>query len=180
MKLSQYQIEANRTCPDLGSEAINLAHMVLGICSEQEEALKALVEKDNVGIGEEIADTYWYIANYCSFRGYDLEDLHNNRFNVTIENWEEEVDLNSVYLSRLQDLVKKYLAYGKSINREIEENTLKGLLLILQNSNNEYNLNLHLILQNNIDKLRVRFPDKFDTEKAINRNLDEERKELEK
>lgn len=32
----------------------------------------------------------------------------------------------------------------------------------------------------NINKLTVRFPDKFDKEKALNRNLNAERKELEK
>ena len=35
-------------------------------------------------------------------------------------------------------------------------------------------------LQNNIDKLKARFPEKFTSEKAINRDLKTERKELEK
>jgi hypothetical protein len=35
-------------------------------------------------------------------------------------------------------------------------------------------------MQNNIDKLKVRYPDGWDEEKALNRNTDAERKELEK
>ena len=38
--------------------------------------------------------------------------------------------------------------------------------------------NIEQALQNNIDKLRVRYPDKFSEELAINRNLEMERKEL--
>ena len=34
-------------------------------------------------------------------------------------------------------------------------------------------------LENNINKLKVRFPEKFTEENAINRNLEEERKQLE-
>lgn len=180
MRISQYQIEANRTCPSLGSEAIDLAHMVLGMFSEQEEYLKAIVKEDKVNIQEEISDMYWYIANYCTIRNYDLEELWRNRFDCNLESWEEEVNTFTVFLSRLQDLVKKNLAYKKEIKRDVEENTLKGLLLTLQVTLEDDNVDLEQGLQNNIDKLRIRFPEKFTTENAINRNLDAERKELEK
>ena len=42
------------------------------------------------------------------------------------------------------------------------------------------NFDLEEILQTNIDKLRVRFPEKFTKENALNRNLEQERKTLEK
>jgi hypothetical protein len=180
MKLQQYQKEAQRTCPDLGSEAINLAHMVLGICSENEEYTKACVISDSVGMQEEIIDQFWYIANYCTIRGFSLEEIYNDRSDFTQEEWEEEVSIYDVKLSKLQDYVKKYLAYGKKPNSDLEKDAIKGILFILDNDLSLNELNLEQGLQNNIDKLRVRFPDKFDTEKAINRNLDEERKELSK
>jgi hypothetical protein len=180
MNLKMYQQQAWRTCPDLGSEAINLAHMVLGICSEEEEYIKASVLADNVGIQEEIIDQFWYIANYCNIRNFNLEELYHNRSDFTQEEWEEEASIYSVKLSKLQDYVKKYLAYGKKPNIDLEMDAIKGILFILDNDIVLNDLDLKQGLQNNIDKLRVRFPDKFDTEKAINRNLDEERKELEK
>ena len=42
-----------------------------------------------------------------------------------------------------------------------------------------YNLDFAKLLDNNIAKLKVRFPDKFTEEAALNRNLEEERKTLE-
>ena len=180
MKLKEYQQQAQRTCSDLGSEAINLAHMVLGICSEDEEYSKACVQFDNIGMQEEIIDKFWYIANYCNIRGFLLDELFEDRSNFFQEDWEQDCSIYEVQLSKLQDYVKKYLAYGKEPNPEKEVNAIKGILFVLDNELDFNELNLEQGLQNNIDKLRVRFPDKFTTENALNRNLDEERKQLEK
>ena len=180
MNLKEYQEQAKRTCPTLGSDKLDLAHMVLGICSENEEVLKAIVHKDTVGIGEEIADQFWYIANYCTFRGFDLQELYNNRLEFTTEDWEEEVSIEDVKLSKLQDYVKKYIAYNKPLNKELEENCIKGLLFGLMDDVDYSGLDLSNILDNNIAKLKVRFPEKFTEENALNRNLEAERVELEK
>lgn len=53
MNLINYQEQSIRTCPDLGNEAINLSHMVLGMFSEYNEYLEAILNKDVVNIGEE-------------------------------------------------------------------------------------------------------------------------------
>ena len=179
MNLKEYQQKAKRTLLDLG-EKLNLAHMVLGICSEDEEVLKALVNKDTIGIGEEIADKFWYIANYCTFRNIDLQELYNNRIDFEQEDWEKKTSISTVKLSKLQDCVKKYIAYGKPIDKKVEENCLKGLIFGLADDIDYNNLDLFTILNNNINKLKVRFPDKFTEEKALNRNLTAERTELEK
>lgn len=179
MKLKQYQINANRTCPSLGTEAIDLAHMVLGLVSEQEELIKADIKKDKVGQGEEIADQFWYLSNYCTIRNYDLEKLWENKYDYKIEDWEEESDIFTVHISKLQDYVKKYLAYGKQINRDKEENSLIIILNGLDAIINMYEVNLEDVLEKNISKLRQRFPEKFDSNLAINRNVEKERKILE-
>ena len=72
MTFKEYQLNAKRTVAELGSLELNLSHMVLGIISEQEEFLKALVDNDKVNLLEESVDAIWYIANYCTFRGFDL------------------------------------------------------------------------------------------------------------
>jgi hypothetical protein len=41
------------------------------------------------------------------------------------------------------------------------------------------NFDFYQSLTNNINKLMVRYPEKFDTDKAINRDLENERKRLE-
>lgn len=180
MTLREYQKQAFRTCPDLGSLELNLAHMVLGIMSEEEELLKALVEGDEVGIGEELADKFWYIAGYCTFRDLDLQTLYSERTQIDFEQWEEHIDIGVSSLSKLHDYTKKFLAYGKEINTDLEQRALKLLILSISWEINGSEIGLENILQNNIDKLKVRYPEKFTTENALNRDLEAERKELEK
>lgn len=179
MNLITYQQETKRTLPDLGSEPLNLAHMVLGICSEDAELTRAFIENDQVNIGEEIADMHWYISNYCNLRGYSLSELNN-----TSLEWEDPyAELSSMFnygLSKLQDLVKKNLAYNKPIDRTKEMWYLRMILEGLDNFCTENSIILENILENNINKLKVRYPEKFTEELALNRNLEEERKELEK
>ena len=176
----EYQQQAKRTVAELGSLGANLSHMVLGIISEQEEFLKALVENDKVNIIEESADAIWYIANYCNFRDFDLQEIYDTKEDTIIEAWETEVSGYEVQISKLADYVKKFIAYGKPLNSKDEINCLKILLDIICGDIIELNGNVEKALQNNIDKLKVRFPDKLTEQNALNRNLEEERKELEK
>lgn len=169
MKLDQYQIEAKRTCPTLGSDKLDLAHMVLGIFSEFEEFAQAVNSDDIFNKSEECSDMMWYISNYCTFRFINLELMWNEKkFNG------EAFIIN---ISVLQDYVKKYIAYNREINEEKETEILKA---ILYNISQMYGIiDVEKSLQNNIDKLKVRFPDKFSEERANNRNLKEERVKLE-
>lgn len=166
MKINEYQIESKRTCPFLGGEKLDLAHMVLGIFTEFEEYVNCT---DDVNRSEECSDIMWYISNYCTFREWDLDDLWKNK----------NYNGNSFIIntSILQDIVKKFIAYNKKIDVEKEYNILRGLI------SNVYDMyegiDYEKSLENNINKLKVRFPEKFTEENAINRNLEEERKQLE-
>lgn len=180
MNFKEYQEQTKRTCPDLG-EKMNLCHMVLGLVSEQEEYIKAFVKNDIVNQKEEVADKFWYLSNYCTFRGYDLQELYDNCADFKLEEWESKGNVYDIHVSKLNDYVKKYIAYNKEIDREKEKNTLKVLLWSLDDTDIFQNVtSLLKALQNNIDKLKVRFPEKFTEENALNRDLDLERKELEK
>ena len=167
MNFKEYQEQAKRTCPSLGSEKSDLAHMVLGIHSEYNEWITAT---DEVNESEELADMLWYLANYCTFRNYSFERL----FDVKLSN-NLGVTFNS---SKLQDLVKKYIAYNKEINISVESALLENLAFNIKKLYGE--VDIYRSLQNNIDKLKIRFPEKFDEELAKNRDLASERKELEK
>lgn len=177
MNLKEYQIEANRTCPNIGSDAVNLSHMALGMFSEFSEMVDSVETGDRINIAEEVADFYWYLANYCTIRNYDLSFINENK--VVIDGFE----CNDFFynISILQDFVKKYLAYGKEINKEEEVWVIQCLMdNIDEMFIDSFDIDLELSLQNNIDKLKIRYPDKFTKENAINRNLDAERIELEK
>ena len=167
MQIDKYQIESKRTCPSLGSDKLDLSHMVLGILSEFEEYINCT---DDVNKSEECSDIMWYISNYCTFREWDLDDLWKNK----------NPNGNSfiVNVSILQDIVKKFIAYNKKIDVEKEYDILTGLI---SNVYDMYDgIDYEKSLENNINKLKVRFPEKFTEENALNRNLKEERKVLEK
>lgn len=166
MTLQQFQKESKRTCPSLGDK-LDLAHMVLGIFSEFDEYINAT---DEINKSEECTDMMWYISNYCTFRNLNLQNL-----------WEVKLFNNRSFVNNvsiLQDYVKKNLAYGKEIDRLNEFDVLTGLLYNISKMYGD--INVEQSLENNINKLRVRFPDKFTEENAINRNLEQERTELEK
>lgn len=168
MNIREYQVEASRTCSDLG-EKLNLAHMVLGMWSEFEEYIQAKENNDYVNLHEECSDIMWYIANYCTFRGYDLQVLwENNNFNGKPY---------TINISTLQDYIKKYIAYNKLIDDYKETNLISN---ILYNVRHMYgSLDYLESLEKNIAKLKARFPEKFTQEAALNRNLELERKILE-
>lgn len=180
MTLSDYQINARRTCPDMGSIHQNLAHMGLGLTSELSELEDAMESGDIVNYTEEIADVKWYAANWCTFRGYDL-----SQFDTEISDDEvEQFKSLSWYCAELADLAKKLFAYRKEIPQTTELTLLHGLVSVVKLEfemiEEISGITLEQALQNNIDKLKVRYPDKFSEECAINRNLEAERKELEK
>lgn len=177
MDIREFQTKSKRTCPTLDSLNINLAHMVLGINSEIVELEDAISVRDYVNVGEEVADLLWYVGNYCTFKGLAIPHPLEN-----IEVRGAKIMIADLYYStsELQDMVKKFLAYGKKINSSLEILYLQDIVDLACSFVKKYNLDLEVILQNNVDKLLVRFPTGFSTEKAINRDLGSERKELEK
>jgi len=82
-------------------------------------------------------------------------------------------------LGELTDPFKKQLAYNKPVDFINVQEELGDMMWYIANFCRINNFDLEKILQNNIDKLKARYPEKFTVEDAINRNLDKERKILE-
>ena len=79
----------------------------------------------------------------------------------------------------LLDQFKKHIFYGKELDVVNLGEEIADVMWYLSNLARLTNLDIEKLLDNNIAKLRVRFPDKFTSENALERNLDAERKELE-
>lgn len=178
MKLKDYQQETKRTLPDLGNETLNVLHMVLGMNSEFDELYNAT---DDVNRSEEVTDIFWYLSNYCNIKDIDLwrvfEVMPNLYYYINLK--DDYVEQLQVAISKLTDLEKKKFAYGKTIERI---NELEAVCEVAKRINDCYayfNFNPEEAMGKNINKLKVRFPDKFTKENAINRNLVEERNVLE-
>ena len=194
MTLKEYQKLALRTMANLGDIRLDLSHMVMGLGTELSELIES---KTMVNRLEEVGDQFWYLAGYCSVRGLSLEDVKRVANTMEHVNVDINIDLDSieipttniyqlrVYLnlvsniSKLQDIIKKYIAYGKEIN-ESEELLLLARIYdcLLSYGFIMADEMLEDLLQRNIDKLRVRYPEKFQEHLALNRNLNEEYKAL--
>lgn len=79
----------------------------------------------------------------------------------------------------LADVFKKNLAYGKDIDWVNVEEEIGDLLWYIFAFCSIANLDSEKILERNLAKLRIRYPDKFTKKRAIKRNLKKERETLE-
>lgn len=173
MTIEQFKIECKRTCPSLGGgEKMDLAHMVLGMNTEIVELKEALNEEDFINVLEEISDIFWYGCNYLTFRNLHIPSQRKAYSTNFIGSLYDEV-------SKLQDLVKKHVAYNKPINEDLEYKYLTNIFELLFGLCDNYVLDVETGLERNIAKLKKRFPDKFDENLAINRDVEAERKILE-
>ena len=80
----------------------------------------------------------------------------------------------------LLDAIKKHIFYGKAldvVNLREEIGDVMWYLAILCRATGT---NMSDVASVNIEKLRLRYPDKFDAKQALNRNLKSERKILER
>lgn len=174
MNFKSYQEQSKRTCASLGDEKLDLAHMTLGMGSELSELQHAIEKGDVVNVGEELADYQWYLSNYTRLRGYEYMEYSPAKHGDTFMNLELFIKT-----SQLQDMTKKYVAYGKVIDEDSERELIAEVSAIISRIYIDFELDESEYLQKNIDKLRARFPDLFDAELAINRDIETERKILE-
>jgi len=108
---------------------------------------------------DEMGDAFWYISNYCN--------LHN--IVITLE--PKNPEGSSLYWGcKLLDYDKKNLAYNKPYNREMQIEAVQQLTSNLVYKAISFSLTISEVLDKNIEKLRIRFPDKFDQNLAINKD----------
>lgn len=184
MNLKQYQIETLRTFAfrkeALNTSTTDMLHCAIGVASEVGELIEAIEKKDIVNIGEEIADQMWYVSNLGNFIGLDMY----SKFIFTKKPFYEERNFyvnRAVKLSSgLLDIFKKVVFYNKELDTTALAMMLFDIIQNLYDLCNVLQIDIEKLLDNNIGKLRKRFPEKFTEELAENRNLGEERKELEK
>lgn len=184
----EYQGLAARTCPTLEEEGANERHMNLGVITEIGEALDIFKKylaynkpMDLVNLGEELADMTWYIVNKCRFEDLlldedfdevlaDTKELIDNRM-FTQEGLPNELKAEAV----LTMLLAPYCA---PVSNMFSAPIIQ--LAMLYHVASWFDLDFFQCLTNNIEKLKVRYPEKFTEEAAQNRDLKAERAELEK
>jgi NTP pyrophosphatase (non-canonical NTP hydrolase) len=86
----------------------------------------------------------------------------------------------STEAGELLDAFKKSIYYKKELDAVNVGEEVADIMWYVSNLCRLLNLDFEKLLQNNINKLKIRFPDKFNEQKALNRDLDSERTALEK
>jgi NTP pyrophosphatase (non-canonical NTP hydrolase) len=82
-------------------------------------------------------------------------------------------------VGELTDCFKKQIAYDKKLDWTNVSEEIGDLMFYIASFCRINNLDLEAIVENNIKKLETRYPEKFNKNDAINRNLEKERKILE-
>lgn len=174
---------------------LNHTHMALGYGGELNELLDAIGAEDKVGIAEESVDILWYLANDLTLlhsklliSTADYERLAEYRFDVQPQITEGRFGIANYFswfhgvvynTSKLIDLHKRQFAYGKPMEITMFIKHTENLLGAINNLGLYYSVSIEDGMTKVINKLKLRFPEKFSDDLAVNRNLSAERNALE-
>lgn len=174
----EYQQLCQRTLPDLGTKTLNVEHMVLGIITECGEALDIFKKKiaykkpvELAHLGEELGDICWYICNLNTLNGNKLHVTTIDYLKNTVKPYAEMTSVDFTCVGLLKTLSSNYSVANTRMNEE-------QALFIVYKISQLMGINIHEYLYKNIEKLKARYPDKYDDAKALNRDLDTENKIL--
>ena len=203
MTFKQYTAGALRTestlcplAPEVEDRGLSnrLYHAILGLCTEMHEVYDAIELKDpntwdNVNLLEEWGDSMWYLAIAADelkitkqINDFKVESVDQ----VTLCNpMSKYIFIKSLrqLQAGLLDTCKKVMFYGKQLDLEVvKENIftqylmIRGIIELISQDPETIDSVMHI----NLAKLKQRYPEKFDGYKAEIRDLDAERKILEK
>lgn len=178
--------------PHYHSHAINpdLVHAIFGIVTEAAEFMEGVDGKDifyadRVNLKEEIGDICWYLAiAQKSFEesGEEFNIFDEEPYDIEFKKVDTFCQDLVVTAGELMDIVKRSFYYGKGeLTPQI--NDLPCLFMkifkICQSLAILLNADIEKVMKTNLEKLQQRFPDKFNTDKVFNRDLEKEREILE-
>ena len=97
MNIKEYCDQAKRTKSELNNLSQNNVHMVLGMVTEVGELADVFkkniaYEKDIdwINVQEEVGDILWYIANFCTINGFDIEKILENNIEKLFARYPEK------------------------------------------------------------------------------------------
>jgi len=140
-----------------------ILHSIMGIHTEIDEFNLAVSKKDRVNMLEELGDMLWYLAI--------LKD--EIEFNATIHNKNLKFDTDGL------DLCKKTMFYGKPLDLDRVRKLASSLFNTVMSNIRKIDGDAGKVMDTIIVKLKARYGNKFENEKAEKRDLNKERSILE-
>jgi len=186
MTWEEYKVEASRSFPDLEIDELsikqrrNTVHLVSGLITELGELVdihkKELFghQVDPLHHMEEIGDFFWYLVNLMRLEKASVDIERYIRFSQVVNlkfNTNESIKhLSRLMFVHISDMLSEdTLMLSTSIRGAVE-----GMVFYL----GRYNYDLSKILDMNIAKLKIRYPDRYTNDElttAINYQLRAER-----
>ncbi len=175
MKFAEYIPLAIRTECDRSScnEQHRLLHAAMGAMTE---SIELTFYRSKRNLVEELGDICWYMAIALDALGRKTilerpRDIgsHSKRSSILVISAESAI---------LLDTMKKNIFYGKQYDREDYAASCEVIIHWIQQICFKQKFLFEDVLAANIRKLRVRYPDKFTDESAVNRDLASEEQAL--
>lgn len=145
----------------------DLLHATLGLCDEHFEYQ---MSQSWLNAGEELGDLCWFIA--LAAHSLDCDPFSNAEGFLAFC---PDAPMLQAAIAEFVGAVKKSYAYGKPLNVHRMRWLLAAMVSrIAAICEARAERSLDDVLAANIEKLRARFPDKFDEQLAIERNVKQE------
>lgn len=169
MTMHEYQGLAQRTSPDNGHDRILNGTMgLIGEGGEVVDAVKKWVFQSaddtpfpKEKIVEEIGDVLWYVAELCTGADLQMEQLVGKQTYAGIDS-PEEIAMNIVHYA-----LRAHHSTVLGVER-----CLEGLLATCEYMLEMYcKSSLQDAMEKNIEKLSARYPDGFDPERSMHRDV---------
>lgn len=155
MNFNEYKVLAMRTNIDDRSDTKNLLNACLGLVEEWGEMERAI---DRQSKKDELSDIYWYIALIHSI---------NDRISIPLE-----TDLTfRETLSLFCGIIKKHAFQGHELNKNLVAIFADKFLYLIEEECKNQGIHPSKAMEHNIDKLKKRYPNGFEKERSINREI---------
>lgn len=152
----------------------DVVHFVVGLVEEFYELKKSItddgLEKDSCNVNKinEIGDMYWYLSSLLTHLNDEFDpDVVPNH---TIPNWMYDMSQIEKEVLQIVRYFKKYVAYGDEFRTVEISNCCKRIVAYLHDCCKCLDVTPHEVMRKNLYKLKLRFGESFEGNKAINKD----------
>jgi len=188
MDFNEYQKAATTTMSSPGSDVLVLAMLGMGVGGEAGEVLEILALHQPPSLGaseekgaresrlaklrEEVGDILWYIGCLCETTGLSMQKLHQSISGSEPEDLNIQGMRMVAYSCAITDYLKKVVGHGHELDLARLENHIQIALFHIGGFCDLLGTDIFQVAEDNITKLKARYPAGFSTTKSAERYTD--------
>ena len=145
-----------------------MMHMAMGLSSE---LLELLTSESKENEKEEVGDMFWYLACLAEKLALNLEEpviktMEQSSFNEQYDNITVDLVKNC---EKLISNIKKNTIYSKEVSIDLYQELIENIFQNLYDLCENIGYNVNHVMNENIEKLKKRYPEKYTDSAAIER-----------